>query len=177
MQNSWKECNNCNRSGNIHQCNSGFKITKFPQKNRQFWKSRLLWIPRNVKIWVPSLILDTYTHQISALGDNYTTRYGVSTILPRDARTYVRTSRWEILFTTYLVVGLSRSAEIWCVYVASINDGTQILTFLGIHNNRYFQNSQFFCGDLYILNPEFHWFPFPDRLQLLHFFPELCTHS
>ena len=92
-------------------------------------------------------------------------------------RTYVRTSRWKILFTPYLVVELSPSAEIWCVYVTSINDGTQILTFLGIHNNRYFQNSRFLCGILIILNPELHCFLFSDRLQLLHFFPELCTHS
>ena len=70
-------------------------------------------------------------------------------------RTYVRgyvracvhTSRWKILFTPYLVIELSPSAEIWCAYVTSTNDGTQILTFLGIHNNRDFQNSRFFGGD------------------------------
>ena len=96
-------------------------------------------------------------------------------------RTHVHTSRWKILFTPYLVVELSPSAEIWCVcvcmcvYVTSINDGTQILTFLGIHNNRDFLNSRFFCGNLIILNPELHWFLFPDRLQLLHSFPKLCT--
>ena len=38
----------------------------------------------------------------------------------------------------YLVVELSPSAEIWCVHVTSINDGAQILTLLGIHNNRNF---------------------------------------
>ena len=71
-------------------------------------------------------------------------------------RAYVRTSRWKILFTPYLVVVLSPSAEIRCVYVTSINDGTQILTFLGIHNNHDFLNSRFFSGDLIILNPELH---------------------
>ena len=71
-------------------------------------------------------------------------------------RTYVRASRWKILFTPYLVVELSPSAEIWCVYATRINDGTQFLTFLGINNNRYFQNSRSFCGNLIILNPEWH---------------------
>ena len=71
-------------------------------------------------------------------------------------RTYVRTSRWKILFSPYLVVELSPSAEIRCGYVTSINDGTQILTFLGIHNYRDFQNSLFFCGSLIILTPELH---------------------
>ena len=52
----------------------------------------MLSIPRNVKVWVPSLILVTYTHQISALGDNSTTRYGVNNIYQRDARTHVRTN-------------------------------------------------------------------------------------
>ena len=89
--NSGRECNDWNRSENRNQCKSGFKITKFPQKNREFWKSRLLWIPRNVKIWVPSLIIVTYTHQISALGDSSTTRYGVNNIFQRDARTCVGT--------------------------------------------------------------------------------------
>ena len=92
-------------------------------------------------------------------------------------RTCVRTSRWKILFTPYLVVELSPSAENWCVYVTSINDGTQTLTFLGIDNIRDFQNSRIFCGNYNILNPELHWFIFSDRLQLLHSFPELCTHS
>ena len=73
-----------------------------------------------------------------------------------DVRTYVRTSRWKILFTPYLVVELSPSAEIWYVYVTSINDGTEILTFLGIHNNRDFQNSRFLSGSLIILNPGLH---------------------
>ena len=71
-------------------------------------------------------------------------------------RTCVRMSRWKILITPYLVVELSPSAENWCVYVASINDGARILTFLGIHNNRDFQNSRFSCGNLFILNPELH---------------------
>ena len=53
-------------------------------------------------------------------------------------RACVRASRWKILFTPYLVVELSPSAKIWCVYVTSISDGTQILTFLGINNNRDF---------------------------------------
>ena len=34
----------------------------------------------------------TYTHQISALGDSSTTRYGVINIFQRDVRSYVRTS-------------------------------------------------------------------------------------
>ena len=34
------------------------------------------------------------------------------------------------MFTPYLVVEQSPSAAIRCVYVASINDGTQILSFL-----------------------------------------------
>ena len=58
--------------------------------------------------------------------------------------------------TEYLVVELSPGVEIQCVYVISINDGTPILTILGIHNNRDFQNSRFFCGNLIILNPELH---------------------
>ena len=70
-----------------------------------------------------------------------------------DVRTYVRAcvraSHSKILFNPYLVVELSPSAEFWCVYVTSTNDGTQILTFLGIDNNRDFQNSRFFCGDLF----------------------------
>ena len=69
---------------------------------------------------------------------------------------FVRTSRWKILFTPYLMVELSPSAKIWCVYVTSITDGTRILTFLGIHNNRDFLNSRFFYGDLIILNPQLH---------------------
>ena len=56
----------------------------------------------------------------------------------------------------YLVIELTPSAEIWCVYVICINDGTQILTFLGINNNRDFQSSRFFGGDLNILNSELH---------------------
>ena len=91
MHSSGNECNNYNRSENINQYNSGFKIIKFSQKNREFRKSRLLWIPRNVNIWVPSLILLAYTHQISALGDSSTRRYGVNKIFQRDARTYART--------------------------------------------------------------------------------------
>ena len=88
-----------------------------------------------------------------------------------------RTSRWKILFTPYLVVELSSSAEIWCAYVTSVNDGTQILTFLGINNNRDFQNSRPFCGNLVVLKPDLHWFLFSDRFQSLHSLPELCTHS
>ena len=61
-----------------------------------------------------------------------------------------------ILFTLYLVVELSPNAETWCVYVTSINDGTQILTFLGIHNKCDFQNSRFFYENLIILSPELH---------------------
>ena len=53
-------------------------------------------------------------------------------------RTNVRASRWKIFFTPYLVVELSPSAEIWCVHVTSIIEGAQILTSLGIHNNRDF---------------------------------------
>ena len=64
--------------------------------------------------------------------------------------------RWKILITPYLVVELSPSAEIWCVYVTSINGGTQILTFLRIDKNRDFQNSRFLYGDLIILNTEWH---------------------
>ena len=56
---------------------------------------------------------------------------------------FVRTSRWKILNTPYLVIELSPSTEIWYVCVTRINDGTQILTFLGIDNNRDFQNSRF----------------------------------
>ena len=37
------------------------------------------------------MILVTYTHQISALGDNSTTRYGVNNIFQRDVRTHGRT--------------------------------------------------------------------------------------
>ena len=92
-------------------------------------------------------------------------------------RTYVLTSRWKILFTPYLVIELSPSAETWCVYVTSINDGTQILTFLEIHNNRDFLNTRFFCGYLIILNHELHLFLFSDRLHLLQSFPDLCTQS
>ena len=91
VHNSGKECNNCNRSENRNQCNSGFKIVNFPQKIRQFWKSRLLLIPGNVKTCVPSLILVAYTHRTSALGDSSTTRYGVNNIFQRDVRTNART--------------------------------------------------------------------------------------
>ena len=39
-----------------------------------------------------STIIDTcYIHQLSALGDSSTTRYGVNNIFQRDARTYART--------------------------------------------------------------------------------------
>ena len=61
-------------------------------------------------------------------------------------RTCVRASRWKMLFTPYLVVELPQIAEIWCAHVTSINDGTQILTFLGIDNNRDFQNSRYDPG-------------------------------
>ena len=44
------------------------------------------------------------------------------------------------------MVELSPSAEIWCVYATNINEGTQILTFLGIDNNRDFQNSRYDPG-------------------------------
>ena len=76
-----------------------------------------------------------------------------------DVRTYVRTYVTPENIVHSISRGtyeLSPSAEIWCVYVTSINDGTQILTFLGIHNNRDFQNSRFFCVDLNILNSEVH---------------------
>ena len=89
---------------------------------------------------------------------------------------YVRASRWKILITPYLVVELSPGAEIWCVYVTSINDGTQILTLLGIDNNRDFQKARFFCGNLIISNAELHCFVFSDRLHVLHSFPEF-VHS
>ena len=69
---------------------------------------------------------------------------------------FVRTSRWNNLFTQYLVVELSLKAEIWCMFVASSNDDVRILTFLGINNNRDFQNSRFFCGDLTVLSSEWH---------------------
>ena len=92
-------------------------------------------------------------------------------------RACVRTSRWKILFTPYLVVELSPSSEFWCVHVTSINDGTQILTFLGIHNDHDFLNSRFFCGNLIFFNPELHCFLLSDRLQSLDSFSELCTHS
>ena len=70
----------------------------------------------------------------------------VRTYARTNVRTYVRASRWKILFTPYLVVDLSPSAEIWYVDVTCFNDGTQILTFLGIHNNRDFLNSRFAVG-------------------------------
>ena len=85
----------------------------------------------------------------------WTTKTQISKICSKGldcVRRYVRaTSRWKILFTPYLVVELSPSAEILCVHVTSISDGTQILTFLGIDNNRYFQNSRFFCGNLIMM--------------------------
>ena len=59
------------------QCHSEIK-TKPSSKNREFSKSRLLLIPWNIKIWVPSLILVAHLQQISALRDNSTTRYGVN---------------------------------------------------------------------------------------------------
>ena len=80
----------------------------------------------------------------------------VRTYVRAYVRACVRTSRWKILFTPHLVVQLSPCAEIRCVYATSINDGTQILTILGIHNNRDFLKSRFFCGNLIILNPELH---------------------
>ena len=54
------------------------------------------------------------------------------------------------------MVELSPSAEVLCVNVTTTNDGTQILTFLGIHNNGDFLNSRFFCGDLIIFNHDLH---------------------
>ena len=45
------------------------------------------------------------------------------------------------MFTPYIVAELAQRAEIYCVYVTSINDGAQILTFLGIDNNRDFRNA------------------------------------
>ena len=72
---------------------------------------------------------------------------------------------------------LSPRAEIWCMYVTSSNDGTQILAFPGINNNRDFPNSRFFYGDLIVLNSELQWFLFPDRSHLLHLFSELRTGS
>ena len=61
--------------------------------------------------------------------------------------TYVRAPRWKISFTPYLVVELSPSAEIRCMCVTSINDGAQILTFLGIHNNRDFSEFSIFVWE------------------------------
>ena len=61
-------------------------------------------------------------------------------------RAHERTSRWKILFTSYLGVELSPGAGIWCVYATSINDCTQILTFLGIQNNRDFRILDFSVG-------------------------------
>ena len=43
-----------------------------------------------------------------------------------------------------------------CMYVTSINDSVQILTFPGINNNRDSQNSRFICGELVFLNFELH---------------------
>ena len=100
----------------------------------------------------------------------------VRTYVRTYVRTCVRTSRWKILFTPYLVVELSPSAKIWCVYVTSINDGTQILTFLGIHNNHDFLNSRFSCGNLIILCPELHWFLFSDRFAIVAFLSRI-VHS
>ena len=40
-----------------------------------------------------------------------------------------------------------------------------------------FSEFSIFLWNLIILNPELRWFLFSDRLQLLHSFPELCTHS
>ena len=37
------------------------------------------------------MILVTYTHRISALGDSSAARYGVNNIFQRDTRTHVRT--------------------------------------------------------------------------------------
>ena len=68
----------------------------------------------------------------------------VRTCVRTCVRTYVRASRWEILFLPYLVVGLSLGTEFGSVYVTRINDGNQILKFLGIDNNCDFQNSRFF---------------------------------
>ena len=50
------------------------------------------------------------------------------------------------MFTSYFVVELSPRAEIWCVYVTSINDGTHILTFPGINYNRDFRRLDFLWG-------------------------------
>ena len=61
------------------------------------------------------------------------------------------------LFTPYLVVELSRRAEICCRCATSINDGTQILIFQGINNNREFENSRFFDEGLVLIS-EWHCF-------------------
>ena len=105
---------------------------------------------------------DIKVHICSPFGARRRTYCGATNIFQRDihthARTCVRTSSQlgvsaplGQLFTPYLVVELSPSDEIWHVYVTSINDGTQILTFLGIDNNLNFQKSRFFCGNLIIL--------------------------
>ena len=81
---------------------------QFQHKNWQFWKSRLLWIPRNVKIWVPSLILVTHTHAHTHAHTHththtHTKFQHLVIVLPRDmewlifssmtyARTYARTN-------------------------------------------------------------------------------------
>ena len=62
------------------------------------------------------------------------------------ARACVRTPRWKILFTPYLVLELLPSAEISCVYVTSINDGTQILTFLELTTLAIFRILDFPVG-------------------------------
>ena len=61
------------------------------------------------------------------------------------------------LFTPYLVVELSRRAEICCRCATSINDGTQILIFQGTNNNRDFENSRFFDEGLVLIS-EWHCF-------------------
>ena len=100
---------------------------------------------------------DIKVHICSPFGARRRTYCGATNIFQRDihthARTCVRTSSQlgvsallERLFTPYLVVELSTNAEIWRVYATSMYDGTQILTFPGINNNRGFRNSRFFYG-------------------------------
>ena len=75
----------------------------------------------------------------------------------------MRASRWNNLFTLYLGVDLLLRAEIWCVYVTSINDGTQILTFPGIDGIHDFHDYRFFIEAEIVYNSKRLLFALTDK--------------
>ena len=92
----------------------------------------------------------------------------------RCLRTCVRASHRKKVYSTYRCGIVTKSWNLvhacnkyqwWC----------SDLTIPGIDNNRDFQNSLFFYGDLIVLISEWHWFLFSDRSHLLHLFPNYLS--